>query len=172
MKYSSALIFFLAGFLLQSTLVLNFSSAGITPNFLLCFTILFSFLYKGYQGAVYGVIFGLLQDIAFSVLIGPSAILYLLIALLMAEIRHYLYRDSILNMLFTSSLGTMLYYIGLWLILMIFKGNYSFMYMLKNVPILLALHFAIAVIFYLTVGKRSIRHPQDRYYKGRKLYAD
>ena len=130
MKYSSALIFFLAGFLLQSTLVLNFSIAGITPNFLLCFTILFSFLYKGYQGRVRRNL-RLVAGYCLSVLIGPSAILYLLIALLMAEIRHYLYRDSILNMLFTSSLGTMLYYIGLWLILMIFKGNYSFMYMLK-----------------------------------------
>ncbi len=172
MKYSSAFIFFLTGFLIQSTLALNFSIAGVTPNFLLCLTVLFSFLYKGNQGPVLGVIFGLLQDIGFSILIGPSAILYLLIALLMAEIRHYLYRDSILNLFFATAIGTGLYYTSFWLILMIFRGNYSFLYMLKDVPILLALHFAVAVIFYLTVGKRSIRHPQDRYYKGRKLYID
>jgi rod shape-determining protein MreD len=172
MKYSSAFIFFLAGFLLQSTLALNISIAGITPNFLLCLTVLFSFLYKGNQGAVYGVIFGLLQDISFSILIGPSAMLYFLIALLMAEIRHYLYRDSILNLFFASAIGTVLYYTAFWLILMIFRGNYSFLYMIKNVPILLAFHFAVVVIFYLTVGKRSIRHPQDRYYKGRKPYIE
>lgn len=165
MKYRSAFIFFLVGFLLQSTLVQNFNVRGVTPNFLLCLTILFGFLYQGNQGMVFGVIFGLLQDIAFSVLIGPAAILYFLIALLMSEIRHYLYRDSILNLFFASAMGTGVYYMAYWLILMIFKENYSFLYMLKDMPILLGFHFIAMVIFYLTVGKRSIRHPQDRYYK-------
>ncbi len=165
MKNRSAFIFFLVGFLLQSTLVQSFSIMGVTPNFLLCLTILFAFLYQGNQGIIFGLIFGLLQDIAFSVLIGPAAILYFLIALLMSEIRHYLYRDSILNLFFASCIGTGLYYLAYWLILMVFKENYSFLYMLKDIPILLGLHFIVMVIFYLTVGKRSIRHPQDRYYK-------
>ena len=65
MKHRTVLIFFIAAFLLQSTLVLNFNIAGITPNFILCMTVLFSFLYKGNQGLVFGVIFGLLQDIGF-----------------------------------------------------------------------------------------------------------
>ncbi len=172
MKYRNAFLFFLAGFLLQSTLVLNFSVAGVTPNFILCLTVLFSFLYQGNQGLTYGVIFGILQDVGGSVLVGPSAMLYFLIALLMSEIRHYLYRDSILNLFFAAAIGTGLYYPTLWLILMVFRGNYGFLYMLKDIPILLALHFAFMVIFYLTIGKLSIRHPQDRNYRSRKLYID
>ena len=166
------MIFFIAAFLLQSTLVLNFNIAGITPNFILCMTVLFSFLYKGNQGLVFGVIFGLLQDIGFSILIGPSAILYFLIALLMSEIRHYLYRDSILNLFFVSIMGTGLYYVIYWLILMIFKSNYSFIYMIKGLPVLLVFNFIIMVAFYLAVGKRDIRYPRDRYYKRRRLYLD
>lgn len=160
------------GFLLQSTMVLHFSIAGVTPNLLLCLTVLFSFLYPGNQGALMGVVFGLLQDIAFSILIGPSAMLYFLIALLMAEVRHYLYRDSILNLFFAASIGTGLYYPAFWLILMVFKGNYSFLYMLKDIPVLLILHFAFAAAFYLTVGKRAVRHPEDRYFKSRRMYID
>ncbi|HPO05398.1 MAG TPA: rod shape-determining protein MreD [Bacillota bacterium] len=172
MKHRTVLIFFIAAFLLQSTLVLNFNIAGITPNFILCMTVLFSFLYKGNQGLVFGVIFGLLQDIGFSILIGPSAILYFLIALLMSEIRHYLYRDSILNLFFVSIMGTGLYYVIYWLILMIFKSNYSFIYMIKGLPVLLVFNFIIMVVFYLAVGKRDIRYPRDRYYKRRRLYLD
>ncbi len=172
MKHGIVLIFFIAAFLLQSTLVLNFNIAGITPNLILCMTVLFSFLYNGNQGLVFGVIFGLLQDISFSILIGPSAILYFLIALLMSEIRHYLYRDSILNLFFVSAMGTGLYYVIYWLILMVFKSNYSFIYMMKGLPILLVFHFIIMVVFYLAVGKRHIRYPRDRYYKRRRLYLD
>ncbi len=170
MKHKTAFIFFLAGFLIQSTLAQNFNVRGLTPNFLLCLTVLFSFLYKGKQGLVLGVIFGLLQDMSFSILIGPSAILYFCIALIITEIRHYLYRDSILNLFFASAIGTGLYYLFYWLILMVFRGNYSFMYMVKGLPILLAMHFALMVIFYVTVGRRSVRHPQDRYYRSIKPY--
>jgi rod shape-determining protein MreD len=170
MKYRNALLFFFIGFLLQSTFFLNFNIMGTTPNFILCLTVLFSFLYKGYQGIVFGIIFGLLQDIGFSILIGPSALVYFSIALIMGEVRHYLHRDSILNIFFASAFGTMLYYASSWVILMVFKGNYSFLYMAKNLPALFITHFAIMVVFYLIVGKRSIRYPKDRFYGSAKLY--
>lgn len=171
MKYRNAFLFFLIGFLLQSTLVLSISIMGVTPNFILCMTVIFSFLYKGNQGLVFGVIFGLLQDIGFSTLTGPSAMIYFFIALLMGEIRHYLYRDSLLNLFLASAIGTGLYYPAHWLVLMVFKGSYSFLYMMKSLPLLFVYHFIVIVIFYIAVGKRSIRHPQDRYYKGGKLYG-
>ena len=170
MKYRNALLFFIIGFLLQSTSFLNFSIIGTTPNFILCLTVLFSFLYKGYQGIIFGIIFGLLQDIGFSILIGPSALIYFLIALIMGEVRHYLHRDSILNIFFASVIGTILYYVSSWSILMVFKGNYSFLYMARNLPTLLAAHFILMVVFYLIVGKRSIRYPKDRFYGSTKLY--
>ncbi|HZK02644.1 MAG TPA: rod shape-determining protein MreD, partial [Anaerovoracaceae bacterium] len=143
---------------------------GITPNFLLCLTVMFSFLYSGNQGMVYGIIFGLFQDIGFSILIGPSAMIYFLIALAMGEIRHYIYRDSILNLSFVSAIGTVLYYTMSWLILMVFKGNYSFLYMLKNIPILIASHIVLVIIFYFIIGKRMVRYPEERYYRSPKMY--
>ncbi|GAB1477006.1 hypothetical protein MASR2M70_18420 [Bacillota bacterium] len=171
MKYRNAFLFFLAAFLLQSTLVTSFGIMGITPNFILCMTVIFSFLYKGNQGLVFGVIFGLLQDIGFSILIGPSSMIYFFIALLMSEIRHYLYRDSILNLFFASAIGTGLYYPVHWLVLRVFRGNYRFVFMLKSLPLLFLFHFIIITVFYIAVGKRSIRHPRDRYYKGGRMYG-
>lgn len=170
MKYSTAFIFFIIGFLLQSTLALNFSILGHTPNITLCLVILFSFIFQGKQGLVYGIVFGLLQDIGFSILTGPSALIYFAIGLLIGELRHYLYRDSILNLFIASTLGTGIYYLANWFILMIFRGNYSFFYMVKGLPTLLALHFVLIVILYIAVRKRSFRHPEDRYYSSRKIY--
>lgn len=156
--------------MLQSTLALNFNIAGVTPNFVLCLTVVFSFLYQGNQGLVCGVAFGLLQDIGFSILTGPSSLIYFLIAFVMSEVRHYLYRDSILNLFFASAIGTGLYYPLHWAILKVFKGSYDFLYMLRDLPVLFILHFIIIIIFYLTVGKRSNRYPEDRFYKSRRQY--
>lgn len=144
---------------------------GATPNFILCLTLVFSFLYKGYQGIIFGVIFGLLQDIGFSILIGPSALIYLLIGLVMGEVRYYMYRDSILNLFLASAIGTGAYYTLYWLILMVFKGNYTFLHMARGLPILFVSHFIIIVLFYVFVGQRAIRHRGDRYYRSRKFYG-
>lgn len=172
MKYRYAFVFFFIGFLLQSTVMVHFSVFGITPNLVLCLVILFSFLYEGNQGFTLGILFGLLQDMCFAIVLGPTAITYFIVAILMGEIRHYLYRDNVLTIFFAAVIGTSVYYILNWGIVTVFGGTYRFLYVMKELPILLVYHFILMVIFYLLVGRRAIRHPQDRYYKGNKLYYE
>jgi rod shape-determining protein MreD len=129
---------------------------------------LLSFLYEGYYGIALGVLFGLIQDLSFALIIGPSSLSYLLVALLMSELRRYLYRDSVLNIFLASVIGTTTYYGIYWVILAIFDGIYRIEIILFELPALLGHHFIIMVLFYAMIGRRSIRHPEDRYYKGNR----
>ncbi|NLY70300.1 MAG: rod shape-determining protein MreD [Clostridiales bacterium] len=170
MKRGYVLLFFIVGFILQSTMMLYINVLGITPNIILCLVVLFSFVFEGNQGIIYGIIFGLIQDICFSVLIGPAAISYFLVALLMIEIKRFLNRDSLLNVLLASLIATVIYYLINWGISTLFGGIYSFVYVARGTVILLVLNSIAMIIVYQLIGKRAIRYPQDRYYRGRSYY--
>jgi rod shape-determining protein MreD len=169
-KRGYILLLFIAGFILQSTMMLYINLLGITPNIILCLVVLFSFVYEGNQGIIYGIVFGLIQDICFSVLIGPAAISYFLVALLMIEIKRFLHRDSMLNIFLASLIATATYYLINWGIIALFGGIYSFLYVAKGTVILLILNSITMIILYQLIGKRSIRYPQDRYYSGKNPY--
>ena len=166
MKYRYALPLFIAAFLLQTTVMTHFTVFGKGPNLVLCLVILLPFLYGGYQGAVLGVIFGLLTDLCSSVIVGPSAVGFLLVALLMSYVRIRLYWDSILSIFVAALAGTGIYYLVFWRITATLGGNYAFLYMLKALPVLVLYDFAAMLIFYFVIGRRAIRHPQDKSMKG------
>lgn len=170
MKYRYAFIFFYIAFLLQATVMIHINIVRVSPNLILCLVLSLAFMYEGYQGLVFGIIFGLLQDLSFSVIIGPTAVSYFVVSLLMNELKRFLYRDSILNIFFASIIGTIVHYTLNWGIVSVFGGIYDFIFVLKGLPVLLIYHIVITTAFYLIVGRRTIRHPQDRYYKGNKLY--
>ena len=109
MKYRYGFLLFLFGFLLQSTVFKHLCIMGMSPNITLCLVILLPFLYGGKQGAVLGILFGLLQDLCFGLVIGPMAITYFLIALAMGRLRYTFYRDSLLSIFIAAVTGTVLY---------------------------------------------------------------
>lgn len=170
MRYAYAFLLCSIGYFLQSTVLIHLSVFGTAPNLMLCLILLLSFLYEGHCGIVLGIFFGLIQDLSFALIIGPSSLTYLLVALIMNELRRYLYRDSVLNILLASLIGTTTYYGINWSILAIFGGTYRIQNMLLELPILLGYHFIIMVMFYALIGRRSIRHPEDRYYKGNRSF--
>lgn len=156
MKHRYIFLLFLAAFLLQSSFVLNFGFMGLAPNFILCMTILFSFYYEGNVVLVFPLIFGLLLDINFSILNGPSAIILALIALAMNPLKNYFYKESILNVLMISTIGTLMYYGLSWAVIRTFKGIYAFTYMAKNIPVLLLMNTLVMLVLYFAVAKRLI----------------
>ncbi|MDD2484030.1 MAG: rod shape-determining protein MreD [Eubacteriales bacterium] len=162
MKYRFAIPLFLSAFLIQSTLINYFTFFGKAPNLLLCLVILLPFFYEGYQGLVIGVVFGLIQDICFSVLIGPTAIGFLLVGILMKVIRQRLEWDSIISVLSVAVLGTCVYYLVSWRIIAVFIDIYPLFYMLKGLFFVVVYNFFSMLLFYLVIGKRAVKHPQDK----------
>ena len=167
LKYKYSFILFLIGFILQSSVMHHISIFGVTPNLILCLVIIFSFLYDDDHGIVFGLIFGLIQDICFSEIIGVAAISYLLIALLCLELNRYLYKESLISILIVSSIGTISYGLFYWGIIKMLGSEYEFIYMLKMEAILLIYNGIVMLIMYLIMSRRVIKHQSDRYiYQG------
>lgn len=170
MRYRTAALFFIAAYLLQSSVLRGGGALGVAPDLVLCLTVMSAFLYENRSGAVFGVLFGLAGDLAFSPVVGPAALGYLAVALAMGELRYYLYRDSLLSVGIATVSGTLIFYFILWGIQTVFGGTYHILAMLGRLPLLLVFHLAVNIGFYLLVGRRSMRHPQDRSYTGTRLY--
>lgn len=163
MKNRYIFLWFLTAFLLQSGFVLNFGIMGLAPNFILCVTILFAFYYESSATLVFALVFGLLQDVNFSVLIGPSALILALIALAMNPLKNFFYKESMINVLMISSLGTIMYYGLMWLVIKTFKGIYTFAYMAKNLPALLVMNTLVMFVLYFVLAKRLIALDRKKY---------
>ena len=167
LKYRISFLIFLAVFILQST-VLNFLRIfDISPNLILCLVIIFSFLYEGYHGIVYGLAFGFLFDICFGKVIGIAPFSYLAAALVCIGMKRYLYKDSMVSVLIVTSAGTAVYALVYWSLYSMLGGAAAFGYAMEKNAVLLACHAVINVVIYYFVRRSVVRHPGDRYmYRG------
>ena len=164
MKYKYAFLWFLVAFILQSAVFHHLPIFGVTPNLVLCFAILFAFLYEGWHGMVFGVVFGLIYALCFSSVIGLSSISFAVSAFVVMCIRGYMYRDSFLNIFGAGLVGTLVHYFLYWGMITAFGAVHTLVEMLRMLPVLVIYHFIVMAVFYLLVGRRTIRHPQDRYF--------
>lgn len=166
MKYRYAFLLFLAGFLLQSTIMNQVAILGVAPNLTLCLVILLAFLYKGNAALLFGTLFGLLQDLCFGEIIGIAPLCYIATVLFIEIVKQYWVRDNVLSIFLVCVTGTGLYYLLYWGVQALFTEYYSFLSMAALLPVLLPLHFVVMLLFYLVIGRRAIRHPQDKYLRG------
>lgn len=163
MKYRYGFLLFFAAFLLQSTVLIHFRILGVTPNLILCLVVVLSFLQGESQAAVYGIIFGLLQDICFGQLIGIASMGYFLVVLGIFFIKHLLYQDNIISTLVMTIASTVAYNLIYWGILYVFEAHYHFVYMIKTLPIQMIWNCFVTAGYYLAVRRRLEKNPRDRY---------
>lgn len=163
MKLRYMILFFLAAFFLQSTVLNEISIFGVTPNLILCLVILFSFWYGGYQVMGLGIFFGLLQDLCLGELIGIAAICYLAVSIGILLTQHLLYRDSILSVFFLTLVSTAVYELLYWLIHTAMGGTAHILYALSILPLLILYNCAVTMFISLLFRRRMTKYPQDRY---------
>lgn len=163
MKQRYIFLLFFVAFLLQSTVLIHFRILGTTPNLILCLVVLLSFLRDGFEGAGFGIAFGLLQDVCFGQLVGIASISYFLVAIGILFIKHLLYQDNIVSILVITLAATVLYNLIYWSVLFIFNGHYHFLYMAKTLPILIIWNCVVNSVYYIFLGKRLEKNPRDKY---------
>lgn len=134
MKYKYSFGAYAFAFIIQSTLLYNFSIFGVSPNLLLILTIVFTFLFDEKHGIIFGIIFGLLSDLCFSQVIGISAFSYFLVALMIENLKSFLYRDNKFSVVFIALIGTVSYNMIFWGVSTIFGADLSPLYMLAKQP--------------------------------------
>lgn len=167
MKSPIAFVIFLIGFILQSAITVPFSVFGVSPNIILCLVIVFAFLFDNYQCFALGLIFGLLQDICFSQIIGVAAGSYFLVALGVYALQGFVNKENKLSVICTTIVGTLVYSLLYWCITTVFGSSYSILMMLKMQPMLVVYNIVIVMILYSIFAQKVIRYRGDKKFKGK-----
>ena len=165
MNYLKAGATFLVAFLIQGSLLNMISIAGSTPNLLLGLVVILSFLYdKELYGILYGAGFGILYDICYSDVIGPTPIALVLTSMCVILMRYYANVENSVSMSVVSILSFIIYYIINW-------GLYSFAgnpiglgYVLVHSIVPMIYTLAIVFVIYKVLIRDVVKHHRDRYF--------
>lgn len=159
MTYRFAFLLFFVGFLLQSTVMRHLAIFGYSPNLLLCLVVVLSFLLPDETAIVLGVIFGFLQDVLFSEIVGVTALAFLLIAALVRELKRYLYREHLLSLVSIALIGTILHAFVVWGVMVMFGSKLSLVPVALSLTVLYPYQFAVVWALYFFLVKKI------RYYR-------
>ena len=165
MSYLKAGATFLVAFLMQGSLLNLFSIGGYTPNLLLGLVVILSFLYeKELYGILYGALFGLLCDICYCDVIGPTPIAFVLTAVVVIMMRYYANVENSISMSVVSVISFLIYYIINWGLCSIAGTPIGIGYVIANaiIPIIYTLAFVFVV--YKVLIKDVVKHHKDRYF--------
>lgn len=166
MKYWKAAVAFTVAFLLQTSLLNVISIAGYTPNLLLCLVIVFSFLYEnGLYGIVFGAAFGLIYDICFSSVLGPTPLALLVCAAVILVVREYANIENIVNLWVVSVVSLVIFYFISWGLFRLGGNPESFVYVLKRLPWTGLYSLIVITGIYLVLIREITKHRKDRYYR-------
>jgi rod shape-determining protein MreD len=167
LKYRYSFLLFLLAFIIQTTLMNHFRIFQMSPNLILCLVVIFSFLYEGYHGIIFGLAFGMVVDVCFAEIIGVSSLCYFAIALICIGMKRYLYKDSMISVTLVSAMGTTIYAVLYWSIYRMLGIGADFLYVMEKEAVLLIYHIVITLAIYQIVSRRVIKHRGDRYmYRG------
>ena len=127
MSYKKAVLLYGIAMVLQFSLLNIFSINGVTPNLILCLMIFITYKYNdGLRPALVAIPFALLSDLMGGQYVGVSGLGLFILALIVNYYGRSLNRDSIWTLLTVSAIGTVIYNLIYWLI-MITLGNASTM---------------------------------------------
>ncbi len=163
MKYRYAFLAFLIAFILQSTILHNIALFGVAPNLILVLVIVSAFLFDEQHGILFGILFGLFQDLLFSDLIGISAVGYFIVALGVTEAKRFLYRDNVLSVIFIATAGTISYNVVYWAISRLFGGVHLLIYMLARQPVSILYNMALIFLLYWIIVRKVIKYRGFKY---------
>ena len=146
---------YLVSFLLQCTVLNALNVFGTTPNILLMLTVIYSFFFKDFDGIVFSILFGLIQDAFFGQVIGISALIYFAAGMLLKLIRSGVYRDNKLLLILVTAATTLFYTVAYWALnSMMLQADMSILYWLKSVPVSIVWNYIVLLILLPIARKR------------------
>jgi rod shape-determining protein MreD len=156
---------------LQSTLINSIQIRGIIPNTAIIVIVSMSLLRGSTEGAVTGLIAGLLQDIFFGIALGYYALWGMLLGFWVGKINKGFYRENYVIPVFICSISTVAYESCIFLTGVLFSGNTDYLYFLINLIIPEMVYNAILTILIYRVlfSINSILEQKEKY--KRKLFS-
>ena len=166
MNYRKAIVLFEIAFLVQTSLLNVIMIKGYTPNLLLCLVVTLSFLYEDETyGIVLGAIFGVLYDICFSTVVGPTALCLVVVAAFILLVRELVNIENIINMWVVATISIAVYYVLNWLLIHLTGNPLGILYMLAKLPGEYIYSIIIITILYLILLRLSDRHRRDKHFR-------
>ena len=166
MNYRKSIVMFVIAFLVQTSLLNVIMIKGYTPNLLLCLVVTLSFLYEDETyGIVLGAIFGVLYDICFSTVVGPTALCLVVVAAFILLVRELVNIENIINMWVVATISIAVYYVLNWLLIHLTGNPLGILYMLAKLPGEYIYSIIIITILYLILLRLSDRHRRDKHFR-------
>jgi len=166
MKYWKAGLIFLVAFLIQNSLLNAISIFGYTPNLLLCLVVVFAFLYEDKMyGIIYGTVFGLLYDICYSNVVGPTPIALVVIAFCVVFARDYANNENVVNLWIVSVIAFIGYYVLNWGLFRIAGNPVGLPVVFGMLPWVTLYSLVVITILYKILIKQVVRYHRDRYFR-------
>ncbi len=123
---------FSLAYLAQGTILNTVSFLGVTPNLILCLTVLVCFCTRNRKlGPALGLIFGLALDFTYGTYLGISALLLFALGLIIMRSIDVINKESPFSILIITVMGTLGYNILYWIIMSIMGSKFPFIYMLE-----------------------------------------
>jgi len=167
MKLRFLIPFITVCFLLQTTFFSALPIFGVTPDLVLAFLLILPLYYEGRQALALAVVFGLLHDVCFGISVGPTALLYFLLAGAVMLLRGLFYAEKFYTVPLIILPGTALFHILYWGFIRLLGRPYSFAVMAGRLPGLLLLELVWGVVMFLLIGRNPMRFSRDRDLFGR-----
>jgi rod shape-determining protein MreD len=162
MHYYIAAPIFLLALLVQTTLLWRLSADNFSPNLLLCFTVVFSFLYNERFGLVLGVVSGMLLDIATSPVFGVQALSFVIVFIMIRYFRLILNNEKLIPDMFMGILATPINAFFVWGVCRLAGSQVDVKFVFDKLPALFISQCILVGLLHLIFVRTVIRHRRDR----------
>lgn len=146
-NYFLIILILIINFIFQTTILPNFTIAGVAPNTALILIIIVALLKGKYKGAFIGLAAGLLQDMFFSKIIGINALIFFLIGYIAGMLDNRTFKQGLIVPFITIVISTFSYHIIYYMFMMFLSRDVSFFFMIKNIVFKEAIYNSIIFIF-------------------------
>ncbi len=151
--------------LLQSTVLPYFEILDKVPNTGLIIVVIIALAKGRYYGGLLGILIGLLQDVLFSTVIGVNSIIYFFAGYLIGYVEDTFARNSLINIIIFTALGTIYYNIFYSLYMYFLNRPVTFILAVKSVFSFEVIYNCIIAILVYKLFQKIIAEPKIRFSK-------
>jgi hypothetical protein len=163
--FLKGLIAFLAAFILQQFLQQLFPGIYTVPNLILCLAAVMTYIYDdNIRWMALGVGFALVMDITYGLFVGVGMLTMLIVEVGILIFKYYFNSENMLNSIVLAVLTTWVYATVYWLISTIAGSSYSYLYVMKSIPLEVVFNAVAFMIIYLIMIRKVTPHRTDRFF--------
>lgn len=166
MDFLTIFLIIIINFIIQSTILPSYAILDVVPNTAIIIVVLMALLKGASFGSMTGLIIGLLQDVAFSTIVGVNGIIYFFIGYTIGMNEEKLTKDNILTPIILSILATISYHVLYYLFLFFLGHTIDFYGFLRKVVLLEMFYNGLLSIFFYKLFNKIFTIPSIRF--GRK----